>query len=69
MLCGLLLRLLLLWSVLASGTLGLRCLLLWLNALLGQRLLLGRVLGLNLLRVLLVRLRCGSAQSPNGTKQ
>lgn len=58
LLCLRLLRLLLLRSVLPGGALGRGCLLLLgLNALLGQRLLLCRVLGLDLLRVLLVRLR------------
>lgn len=61
LLCLRLLRLLL-RSVLPGGTLGLGCLLLRLDALLGQRLLLCRVLGLDLLRrVLLVRLLYVSA--------
>lgn len=60
--------LLLLRSVLAGGTLGLGCLLLRLHALLGQRLLLCRVLWLDLLRVLLVRLLRASPQQTNERK-
>ena len=62
LLCLRLLLLLLLRSVLAGDTLGLGCLLLRLDALLGDRLLLCRVLRLDLLRVLLVRLLSASAQ-------
>lgn len=54
-----LLLLLLLGRVLACNTLRRGRLLLRLNSLRGERLLLRRVLGLDLLRVLLVRLRWG----------
>lgn len=68
LLCLGLLLLLLRRRVLAGDTLRLGCLLLRLDARLGQRLLLSRVLGLDLLRVLLVRLLQASAQQPNKRK-